>query len=259
MGDFMLEESKIIAELIPESTKEELLNPSAKLVGQALSGVLHFFLDPLVKLNVVRNQEIQDFEQKIISKNEEIPIENRDGSKKYLALKAIEDAKFQLDSEELREMFANLISSSLDSRKNNLVQPSFSSILRDLSPEDAQTLLYFKNNSALPLVDIRFESEDSSIFANYLMNIILVNNDTIQRPISITSLERLGLISVVDSKLQSPSNLTKYESFISSETYIILNENLPFTADGCTFTKLGIIEKAVQLTPLGTDFINIVS
>jgi len=41
MSEIMSEDSKlsIIPELIPESTKEELLNPSANLVGRALRGV----------------------------------------------------------------------------------------------------------------------------------------------------------------------------------------------------------------------------
>lgn len=251
-GDFKIE-------LIPESTKEEVLNPSANLIGEACRGVLHLVLDPLVKLNIIRNKSLKDFEEKINTKNEAIPLENRDDSKIGLALKAVEDSKYQLEDDELREMFSNLISSTLDSRKNSLVQPCFSSILKDLSVQDAQLLLHFKPNTALPLVNIRLVVESGEIGTNVLEYILLTEKHVIHKPTSISSLERLGIITIKTSKLQSQKYMDLYSSFKSDSLYTNYESKLPINTQEFSFTKITLQEHSVELTPLGVDFLNIVS
>ena len=55
-----------------------------------------------VRFNIVRDQHLEDFKAKIKLGTEKIPEENRDDSKIGLALKAFEDSKYHLNSEELR-------------------------------------------------------------------------------------------------------------------------------------------------------------
>lgn len=38
--------------IIPETTKESILNPATEVIGQALSGVVHYVQDPLVRKNL---------------------------------------------------------------------------------------------------------------------------------------------------------------------------------------------------------------
>lgn len=248
----------ISLDIIPESTKEEALNPSANLIGQAVRGVLHLALDPLVKLNIVRNQSLKDFEEQIQNKNEAIPIENRDSSKFGLALKALEDSKYQLDSEQLREMFATLISSTLDNRTNSIVQPSFSTVLKDLSPEDAIILLKFVENKKMPLVKLRFEIEDGGTGVDVFDNILLFNDEIIYNPISISSLERLGILSIDSSKLQSKKNLEIYTAFESSSLYKSQEQRLPIVNEEFTLSKMIVNECSIELTPFGEAFISVI-
>ncbi len=51
---------------------------------------------------------------------------------------ALEASKYYFDEKEIRNMFANLIASSMDSTYNGLVQHSFVEIIRQLSPYDAK-------------------------------------------------------------------------------------------------------------------------
>ena len=46
---------------------------------------------------------------------------------------ALENAKYCVEEPSLREMFANLISSSLDIEKQDIVHPSFSDILKTMT------------------------------------------------------------------------------------------------------------------------------
>lgn len=251
IGDFNLE-------IIPESTKEEALNPSANLIGQAFRGALHLVLDPFVKLNIIRDQSLKKFEETIQYKNEAIPLENRDISKVGLALKALEDSKYQLDSEQLREMFATLISSTLDNRTSSIVQPSFSTVLKDLSLEDAMILLKFVEIQKIPLVNLRHEMEDSDIGIDVLDNILLFNDEIIHEPISISSLERLGVLSISPLKLQSQYNLERYIAFKSSALYKSHEQSLPIVVGEFTLSKITVDERSAVLTPFGKAFISVI-
>lgn len=50
---------------LPKSTKEETLNPTANLVGQAFRELGYAILDPLARYNIVKNQEMKDFADKV--------------------------------------------------------------------------------------------------------------------------------------------------------------------------------------------------
>lgn len=126
--------------LLPASTLEELMNPAAKTLGKSVAGLVKLVCYPLLKVNALMDVKINLMEQSVKSNVNSIPIENRDPTKVGLALKALEDARYQLDSAELREMFATLISSSLDKTRNQYLSPRFSTVLSQFSPEDAKFL-----------------------------------------------------------------------------------------------------------------------
>ena len=86
-----------VFESLPESTREALLNPSARTIGQALNGLVLFFTSPLLKFGIVKKAELEKFKNDIQQQTTKIPEENRDRSKLGLVIKAIEDAKYQLN------------------------------------------------------------------------------------------------------------------------------------------------------------------
>lgn len=241
---------------IPESTKEELLNPPAKLLGQAMSGIIHAVFDPLIKFNIVRDQQLKDFEKKVQSGTNEIPEENRDDSKIGLALKALEESKYQLDSEELRQMFANLISSTVDNRKNDSVQPSFSSVLKDLSPLDANLIKLFAGENPVPLVSIRIQDENGT-GTEFNSNTLIFNDDIIENELSLFSLERLGLVMLnPTSELKSKNNQEKYQNFENHPSYSSLKQMLPIDSGEFVFTQISLNKGTAGLTPYGSAFVS---
>lgn len=243
---------------IPESTKEELYNPSANLIGQAFRGIVHKVLDPLVRYNIVKDQELLDFTNQVQSRTGSIPIECRDNSKIGLALKAVEDSTYQLNSKILRELFANLIASTVDSRKNNQVLPSFSSVLKDLSSDDAVLLSELSKEKISPIVTIRIQS-DGGLGADIHENIILLEDKILDNPISISSLERAGLISIdITSKLRSSTNMKRYEEFKKSSIYQKVESDLPFISSEIEFDKISLKEGKIALTPFGQHFVSVV-
>lgn len=225
-----------------------------------VDSLFHLTLDGLRRYNIVKDKELADFYDKIHEKNDPIPIENRDDSKAGLALKAMEDSRYQLNEETMRELFANLISSTLDNRKNSKVVPVFSHILANITKEDAQFLkLLNENGGALPLVQIAQYEESGKSIVPY-KNIVLTKNDymaSLRK--SLESLSMFGIINVEpDTSLGSNEHTEMYSSFKKSDLYIHAENSLPKEISGFTFTKNSIIEGRVILTSLGIDFVNIV-
>lgn len=125
---------------LPSSTKEKLLNPTAKIIGDSLAGIIGFVLSPLQKLHILNEQKLKQYQNEIQNKTDKIPESHRDPSKLGLALKAIEESKYQINEDELRNLFANLVSSSVDGRKNSSITPRFASVLSQLGKDEATIL-----------------------------------------------------------------------------------------------------------------------
>src|SRR5690606_2559977 len=68
---------------------------------------------------------------------------------------ALEASRFYIEEQELREMFANVIASSMDKSKSNHVHHSFVEIIKQLSPDDANNIRLFKDRDNLPIVEFK--------------------------------------------------------------------------------------------------------
>ena len=66
---------------------------------------------------------------------------------------------YSMNSEELREMYSNLLAKSMNSDAKTLVHPSFVEIIKQLSPFDARFLKLLLPKNDLPIVAI-LRSED---------------------------------------------------------------------------------------------------
>lgn len=192
---------------LPNSAKESLVGPSAETLGKGLNGIASVFANPFIKLGMISEKNIKDFEKKIYSKTTAIPEKNRDSSKQGLAIQALEDSLYRISEEEILEFYSNLISSTLDDRRNNRVHPSFSTILKQMSVEDA--IIYRKIyltskrtlSNYLPLVNVRRKLLPDGGFVLPVIDTLLLPDDFDKiylesNPVSLSSLERLGLIKV---------------------------------------------------------------
>ncbi|EOA5940315.1 DUF4393 domain-containing protein [Enterococcus faecium] len=250
---------------IPQSTVENLVNPATKSTGNALQTVVdaffHFSLDGLRRYNIVKEKDLLDFQEKIYEKTESIPEENRDDSKVGLAFKSLEDSRYQLDEELMRELFSNLLVSTLDDRKNNKVLPSFSHILSNLTNADALFLKKINDShGAMPLVQVTLHEVNGYRSLPILKNTVLSVEgfDTNSRTV-LDTLEMFGLLKI-DQELSLGSDFHEamYTSFESTEFISNLRNMPPREAEGIMFQEPRIQKGRVDLTNLGRDFVNIV-
>ncbi|MBC1893130.1 DUF4393 domain-containing protein [Listeria booriae] len=222
--------------------------------GQALDDIMALVgFDKLreiaEKKRAIREQNIIEFKESIAQ--EIVKIREDDIQEPHLSVvgPALEASKYYIEEDVLRNMFAKLIASAMDSSKNALTHPAFVEVIKQLSPFDA---LFIRNMSNLfPLKQIVIkgaEPEKTPIMGLHkfyngpvvtgFVNFYYGNGfeDYVANAKSISNLLRLGLIDIIqapisddDSEYDGINN--GFELFKSKEENIELlrkaNDDLP--------------------------------
>lgn len=149
---------KGIAEAVP--IYQDAVQPAAKEIGTALQTVaktIHIVLAPVSAL-VWGFEQIKDFiSTKVAEKLKDVPPENIATPKPNVAGPALESLKYTGHEETLRDMYANLLAASMDTRTANGAHPAFVEIIRQLTPDEARLLRLFVQHRPFPLVNVRRE------------------------------------------------------------------------------------------------------
>ena len=188
---------------------------------------------------------------------DQIPESNKVEPSLQVVSQALECSKYCVSSEELRKLFVNLISGSINSDYEPYVHPSFAEIIKQMSSIDAQLLREFPTTESgtAPTVDYVIENLRSHTCQTKLKNIIitrLTDCDIDQVSKGVSSLHRLGLISI--NKELSHADKSLYDFFLQTDYYE--KESLLAKAlhPNC---QLSILKYVSYLTPLGMDFVRV--
>ncbi|OBX77681.1 hypothetical protein BAE51_02905 [Moraxella catarrhalis] len=131
---------------------------------------------------------------------------------------ALEASRFHMNEENIREMFANLIVSAMDERKDGQVHHAFVEIIKSLSPLDAKNLEYLSQSGDAPIVNI--VKEASYGFHMLHQHVFLGNPEVSDQDLiapSIDNLSRLKLIDITYNDYLTDDS--EYESFYHSAPY----------------------------------------
>ncbi|MFM4843488.1 DUF4393 domain-containing protein [Aeromonas caviae] len=163
----MSEENKIrdaadaikgVVEAVP--VYQDVVQPAAKEVGTALQTVaktIHIVLAPVSAL-VWGYDKLTDFlSTRVADKLKDVPPECIATPKPNVAGPALEALRYTGHEESLREMYANLLAASMDTRTAQGAHPAFVEIIKQLTPDEARLLKYFAVPRPLPLVSVRRE------------------------------------------------------------------------------------------------------
>lgn len=246
--------------VLPEKTTDALLTPGATSIGSAFKDVIealgHKTLGPLRKYNLVKEKELKEFEEQLNTKINNIPEENRDQSKIGVTFKALEDSKYQLNEEIMREAFSNLIANSLNSEINSKISPKYSDILANMSSNEATLFKHIHENNKGIVPVITGEIVDSIGSSNRIVDYTLILNDKtiiLNEQLTLSLLESSNLIKIRENSYWSASFFSEFYKFGEN---IILNQ----------FTKIinlkenqhiEVKKHSLQLTTLGKELANI--
>lgn len=156
---------------------------------------------------------------------------------------ALEASKYYIEEKEIRDMFANLIASSMDSTYNGIVQHSFVEIIKQLSPYDANLFKSF--NEIEPLVSLVENTQEGGTIS-IIDNLYINKNfqDFKHNEISINNLMRLGLIHINEEKFFADNS--RYEIY---KQFAPIKNNFASTKD-----SENCLKKIFSITSLGKAF-----
>ena len=127
-----------VAQDIAKPVYEDAVQPAARVTGKALSTVLNCFnmlLAPLERAQLSSAAKTEAFRKSLEIKYELIPPEERKEPELKVVYQIADKLKYNLDSDELREMFENLLISSMT--RGRAVHPLFADIVDKMTVEDA--------------------------------------------------------------------------------------------------------------------------
>lgn len=246
-----------------------VLNPGANQIGTLFGDLLamatskiHFSAE---KTRLQQAHDLEEFKKslsdKLSAKPEECLVEPR----MQVVGPAVENAKYCMDEPKIREMFQNLLANAADERYQSKVHPSFSAIIAQMSPLDAENLSLFRKKEVYPIARYKFNLSGGGEYVSFthcfLVNSKMKTADELElQAASLSSLERQGLIEIIYGQLLLDK--TVYEPFENTEimqrSRITLsiyqameNENTP---DDMRHTSVTQQNGIVKLTPFGKEF-----
>ena len=221
-------------------------------VLSSIVGILDVLLTPFQALKVYKDAKLDDFKRGLIEKTNKIP-EDRRKTEVDLNIvgPALEALKYTIMEDDLREMFENLLASSID--KQSVVFPSFVDIIRQLSSDEAKLLKYLSDHGdGYPLIELRLLYPDKKSYNIVLSNFSDIGYGVVERPdlleAYLNDLERFGLIVMRDGVyLRDESQYQRLENHEVVQNAKSLYQN--------SARKMETRKKSFSITHYGQSFI----
>ncbi len=250
-------EKEIVGKVIDQSggvlekAYDDLAHPTAKSVGNTLSLIprtIGVWLGKWEKWVINGEESIRLTAQAVQEKAAQIPEEKLTEPEPYVAVPAIQQLSYCYDSEELRDMYANLLVSSMNSDTKWQVHPSFVDIIKQMTPDEAKLLHFLSKESSVPLVNVKLISpKDDGGFAIIKTNCIVVPSDLLEKSenlaIYIDNLVRLKLLEI-------PYGIFFKDDHAYDEVEKQEREHIDLDGDN----KIEFSRMLLQVTPFGEQF-----
>ena len=137
---------------------QDMVQPAAKEIGKNLETAaksVRLVLAPVAAL-VWGYDKIKDYVQaSLAEKLKGIPKERLVTPNPTVAGPALEALKYAGHNPNLREMYANLLATSIDSKTAHEAHPAFVEIIRQLTPDEARIVKYIFERMYLPIITVR--------------------------------------------------------------------------------------------------------
>lgn len=250
---------------------EDALQPAARQVGQTLETVakavdvaVKVALSPVFALvwsgETIRDWLLPALDQRL----RDVPADQIIPPPINVAGPVIEALRFAGSDETLRELYANLLATAMDSATTTDAHPAFVEMLKQMTPDEARLVSHFSTGALLPFidVDVRTKPPDGGGFAN------------------VVGRARMGQLSLIaeDARCADPDRIVRYldnlerlgliarragQFYLEPEVYERLMEDDPL-AEIAAEIEAGdnnlvgapiLIKGHVEVTALGGQFI----
>lgn len=188
---------------------DDVAHPALSSLGDTLSLVprtVAVILGPWKKWVVNGENNIEEAIRQVDRKMGDVPEDCFCEPAPNVVVPAIQQLSYSYDSQDLRDLYVNLLASSMDKRVSYLVHPSFVSIIGQLTPDEAKMMSFLSKEPGkdhIPVIDLRVvEDDDMPIKARWRLlceDYTNVFDAIVQCPENVSlylnNLERLKLLS----------------------------------------------------------------
>ena len=179
-------------------------------------------------LKAKQEANVEKLKRDILNEVDQIPIENFQEPRLKILGPALDASRYYIEEEELRMMFAKIIASSLDNRKNNIVHSSFVEIIKQLDVLDAKLLSYFKKNhygpqTSIPVMKVETDLHYGKVTILQLVYLSQEFENFQQNAISLTNLERLGIITFKKDRFITDDSVYSFIRNSGTITHLLMS------------------------------------
>lgn len=203
----IIDSVKGIVEAVP--VYQDAIQPAAKELGVALQTVVKTVNVALAPVSVLiwGFEKIKDFvNQSVGEKLQSLPESQIISPSPTIAGPTLEALRFSGHDPDLREMFAKLLATSMDSNTAVGAHPAFVEIIKQLSADEAKILNFLSNGNGQPIIAVRGERKDGTGGQDIARHFSTLAEDSNCQNISLCpnyldNLSRLGLIIIEQKQI----------------------------------------------------------
>ena len=243
--------AKELVEQTAGKAYDDVAHPTAHATGQIISFIprtIKLWLGKWEKWILNGEYSIKETELLLAEKLKHIPEENIVEPEPYVAVPALQQLSYSFDSEELRELYANLLASSMNTDTKFEVHPAFVDIIKQLTPDEAKLLKYFSEQEVIPAVSVHLKSSSGSGYTVLERIRVKIPETVICVPhnveVYIENLVRLKLLDIPDGVHYTTDSL-----------YTPIEEYVNYT--GIAKEQIEFNRKVINITSFGKQFIKI--
>ena len=239
---------------------KDAVRPVVKPIGEILGFLprtLNLTLSGWEKWLINGEESLRCTAEAIEAKVKVIPPEKLVEPEPYVAIPAIQQISYCQNSEELRDLYANLLVASMNIDTKWQVHPSYVDIIKQLNPDEAKYLKSLPNMISIPhpLIDINYSIGDTKGTNPVIANFTNYNIELLEHPdlicTYIDNLVRLNLIEIPAYKWLTDE--TKYK--VLEEHPLVQN---PIKTPNDIHVYYHYEHKIFRLTNLGINFKKVV-
>lgn len=203
------------------------------------------------KRRILDKYGLNKLEERLKVTINQIPLEKLTEPDYQTVMLAFDNVEPCINSEDLRNLFANLIARCCNSDYKELIHPSFSEVLKQMSPYDAKVLKYYVDNKPERLITYIYYNDGENDYFNkipYTFDVYPNQCEAKYISVSLSSLIRLGIIAFDDDAVVHPAN----DSVFKKCTFYEQCEE-ERVKEG-KYLHSEIVGKICTLTPFGMSF-----
>lgn len=243
---------------------DDLVQPAAKQLGKTLGLIprsINAALSPAWNWVIHREYNMAETEKLLSEKLKNVDPNKIVQPEPYVAVPALQAISYSMNNDELRNLYANLLSKSMNLDTKDSVHPSFVEIIKQMSPLEANLLKKFndENKISFAIAKIRLQiSESNNEGIEWLLHIIdpkfgmRLSNYT-QYSVSLENLQRLQLIKI-DYNTRFV-NKSLYSEIENGDLVNHCKVSGPSLHECYKYPKF--LEGQLSITNLGREFISI--